>query len=53
MDESYDIALAHDALACLSDAERAAVGYVATTVGSQCAWARSAAPRCSSGSGAT
>lgn len=41
MNAKYDLELAHDELACLSDAERAAVGYVATVVGSQCDWTKS------------
>src|SRR5262249_6166224 len=37
-DASFDLVLATEVFPCLSDAERAAVGYVATTIGSQCDW---------------
>jgi len=44
MDAKSDIQLAHDEIACLSDAERAAVGYVGTVVGSECRWTKDPDP---------
>lgn len=38
-DESYHLVLDGEALSCLSDAERAAIAYVATSVGTECEWA--------------
>jgi hypothetical protein len=38
MRKDYELELDQAALACLTDGERAAVGYVATVVGSQCDW---------------
>jgi len=37
-DASYSLVLDQDALSCLSDAERAAVAYVGTTLGTDCEW---------------
>jgi hypothetical protein len=38
MDADYELVTAKDVFPCLSDAERAAVGWVSATVGSQCTW---------------
>lgn len=40
MGKDYEIVIDREALACLSNAERAAVGYVAAVVGSQCSWVK-------------
>ncbi len=38
-DASHDLVFDKEALACLSGAERAAVGYVGATLGTDCEWA--------------